>query len=198
MTAGKLPTMDAQLFVMDADGQNEKSLGKGQMAVWSPDGKQILYNDPIGSVLWVMDADGKNAKQLFQTPSRMRAYSPDGKRIAYVCVPRSVGPATQFAGAGFGGGGRQPPTRIYVANADGSGAAPVTTAEPEASDSAPRWSADGKRIYFNRMPEKDRAGRPANVAYILAIDPDGKNEKELVKTDALDLLGSAVWQLRLP
>ena len=177
MTVANGPPMDAELLVIDADGQNEKSLGKGLMGAWSPDDKQILYTTlemggDFEPRLTVMDADGKNSKQLFQTPSMMGSYSPDGKRITYMGAPST----------------KNTKPRIYVANADGSQAAQVTTAA-DAFELAPRWSPDGKRVLFNRSAERQN-GPPAK-ATIVAIDPDGKNEKELTSGDGMDLLGGA-------
>ena len=60
-------------------------------------------------------------------------------------------------------------TRIYLANPDGSGVAPLTTG------SAPAWSADGRQIAFHR---------PGSGIYV--IDADGANER-FVSTGDLPL-----------
>jgi Tol biopolymer transport system component len=175
MTGLDKPT-EAQVVVMDADGKNPKVVGKGLLPAWSPDGKKILYtavspgpgNEPR---LAVMDADGQNVKELTTTPGLMGAWSPDGKKIVYVGAPGM----DKF----------QP--HVYVANADGSGATPLTKDDGEQGELAPRWSADGKRIYFNRLGIKG----PPEKTGIWVMDADGSNMKELTKGDGMDLLGGA-------
>jgi len=177
MTAQGGPPTDAELVVVDADGKNEKSVGKGMMAAWSPDGKRILFaalepGKGFEPRLTVMDADGNNPTQLFKTPSMMGTFSPDGRRIAYIGAPNTTD--------------KQP--HIYVANADGSQAAQVTP-QSDAFEVGPLWSVDGKRIVFSRAP--DAKNGPPKKTSLVIMDADGKNEKELTKGDVLDLTGGA-------
>jgi Tol biopolymer transport system component len=170
------PPDNAAMMVMDADGKNAKGLGKGLLPAFSPDGKKVLFTALGGAPmheprLAVMDADGKNVKELTTTPALMGAWSPDGKKIVYVG-------ATDL---------REAKPHLYVSNPDGSGAAPVTKDAGEMGELAPHWSADGKRIYFNRM---DLRGPPKKSG-VWVIGADGKDEKELTKGDGMDLLGSA-------
>jgi Tol biopolymer transport system component len=169
------PPKDMPLMVCDADGKNAKKIGEGIMPVWSPDGKSILYTvlnfggdfDPH---LHVIDADGKNAKQLLKAKSMMGAFSPDGKRIVYISAKD----------------GKQEMPHIHVCNPDGSDPKQLTSAE-DTGELSPRWSADGKRIFFNRMKKQ---GAPMNIA-LYVMDADGKNEKSLSKEDGADILGGS-------
>jgi Tol biopolymer transport system component len=162
-------------MVCDADGKNAKKLGEGMMPAWSPNGKQILYTvlnfagdfDPH---LHVMDADGKNAKQLLQAKSMMGVFSPDGKRIVYISAKDAENAMP----------------RIHVCSADGTEPTQVTTGD-EHFEIAPRWSADGKRVFFNRMKREDG---PRNIS-LFVIDADGKNEKRLSKEAGADILGGS-------
>ena len=170
------PPTDAQIMVMDADGKNPKAVGKGLLPAWSPDGKKILYtaidpgprNEPR---LAVMDADGQNVKQLTTTPALMGAWSPDGKKIVYTGAPD----IKEFK------------PHVYVSNPDGSVPTQLTKDDGDLGELAPRWSADSKRIYFNRMNLKDEPEK----AGIWVVGADGSNMKELTKGDGMDLLGGA-------
>ena len=106
-------------------------------------------------------------------------WSPDGKRIAYI--------------------GSEGKPQIYVCDADGSEVKQLSTLADRRTETAPgavtealflpvRWSADGKRLYFNR-PTLD--GDLAKKSPLYVIDADGKNEKELTKGGDIDLLGGA-------
>ncbi len=75
-----------EIAIMDADGKNSKTIGKGTRPFWSPDGKKLLYV-VISSFhnfhLWSMDADGKNPTQVVKDETLRGDWSPDGKRIAF-------------------------------------------------------------------------------------------------------------------
>lgn len=159
------------VIVMDADGKNGKTLGGGILADWSPDGKQILYTAfAMGdSTIHVMDADGKNARKLVDGAAMPGAYSPDGKRLVYMGSPD--GPRVRPC--------------IFTADVDGANARQLTS-EEKATDLFPRWSPDGRHIYFTRVTGLDR---PPGRAVIHVMDADGKNVKELTRSTGMDMLG---------
>jgi Tol biopolymer transport system component len=178
------PPSNIALMVGDADGKNAKKFSEGMMPVWSPNGKRILYTvltfagdfDPH---LYIMDADGKNAKELIKGKSMMGSYSPNGKRIVYMGAEKAKE-----------GPGAQP--HIHICNADGTEPKQITDGEKE-FELAPRWSADGKRIFFNRM---NRPDGPMMKMPLFVMDADGQNVKRIGKEDGADLLGgSSLWLL---
>src|SRR5579862_110181 len=89
------------------------------------------------------------------------AWSPDGKRIAFVAgstVPKEM------------------KTDLYVMNADGTQRTRIAESPAGTFALAPCWSPDGKRIAFCTMQLENTDPTHMNL---LAVDPDGKNRKEL-------------------
>lgn len=76
------------VWVMDADGSNQRRLAAGFSPDWSPDGRRIAYaggddNDPE---IRVMNADGSGDVQLTDRDDAIAGrpdWSPDGTRIAF-------------------------------------------------------------------------------------------------------------------
>lgn len=78
--AVKPGTRSAELFVVDADGSGLKSLGPGARPDWSPDDKQIAFDD--GNVVFVQNLDGQGRSQI--TSGSSGVWSPDGSQMAVV------------------------------------------------------------------------------------------------------------------
>jgi Tol biopolymer transport system component len=80
---------DSELWIVNADGSQQRFLVKGGAPRWSPDGKRLLYQaegEPKGSQLFVrwIDADGPATQitHISEAP-RNAKWSPDGKTIAF-------------------------------------------------------------------------------------------------------------------
>lgn len=123
----------AEIWVMDADGANARSLGDGLSPSWSPNGRLLVF-DTIANRnydVWVMGADGKGRRRITTNPAPdyFSSWSPDGRFIVF----------TSDRG---GDGGED----LFVIGADGTGERRLTT-DP-GPDWGAAWSPDGARIAF--------------------------------------------------
>ena len=164
-----------QIYVMDADGKNQRRLTNNVwddwFPSWSPDGERIVFNSRrdgnfrndfgITDEIYVMDADGSNQQRLTENlfDDRDPSWSPDGERIV-------------FSSRGHG------PDEIYVMDADGSNQRRLT--ENLFDDRDPSWSPDGEWIAF----VSDRDGLFNDEIYVM--DADGSNQRRLTENLAID------------
>ena len=148
------------IHVMNADGSDRRRLVDGNWPSWSPDGKRLVYTDfSVGEErLAVMNADGSQQRRLPSSLVRRltgtadayeAAWSPDGKRFAYVSALRTNN------------------EEIYVMNVDGSHRIRLTDI-PGNDHWPPTWSPDGSRIAFTSAGT-DRRGE----IYVMNADGSG-------------------------
>jgi Tol biopolymer transport system component len=158
------------VYVMRADGSAEHRLTGGRGAQWlthwSPDGRRILFEQPVGSVfkktklidLYTINPDGSSKLKLARVRNEAdhcvcAVWSPDGTKIAYEAE-----------------GVRGRPD-IYVMNADGSDRKQLT--HHRARDENPDWSPDGTQIAFY----SERVGN----AEIYVMNADGLQERRVTR-----------------
>ena len=159
-----------EIYVMDADGGNQKRLTRNKVKdwgpTWSPDGRKIAFvtgRTPLKIQIYVMDSDGSNQERLTDGwHDNWPSWSPDGQKIAYwslVIADKTPG--------------------IYVMDSDGSNRRklkdnPVTTLS---------WSPDSQRIAFvSKLKEGTE---------IYAMNADGTNVVRL--THDLAFKGLPSW-----
>jgi TolB protein len=179
----------AALYVMDADGSNQRELYREQATasaggvllftpVWSPDGSQIAFTrvsyagDAAKTAVYVVNSDGTGAREIASDGAEP-AWSPDGKHIAFA-TSRDKNGRTCFADC-------SPSGEIYVAEADGGN--PQRLTNEKAEDSSPSWSPGGKQIAF----VSDRSNRSGHENEIYVVDADGGTANRLTT--------NAVWDL---
>jgi TolB protein len=168
-------TTDSDIFVMNVDDflknrTPRKNITNNPAAIdddpdWSPKGQKIVFtshaitdntDNHVTAEIYMIDADGTGKPtRLTNNAEEERApsWSPDGKRIVFMC--RRGGSDLE----------------ICVMNADGTGQVQLT--DNTIGDLTPSWSPDGKKIVFHR-----RIGGRGQFQLIL-INADGSGEKQL-------------------
>jgi TolB protein len=153
---------DWRLYIAEADRPGASMLGAsdvfGLAPSWSPDGNVIAFKRvypccgaPGDVALWRITVDGKDARRLSKEIEpyssaggydafRNTAWSPDGKRLAYLAdgvPPPGDDPVVSAA------------YDVFVVDADGNHEQNITRSPQE--EYWPSWSPDGSRIAFPRM-----------------------------------------------
>ena len=184
------------IYSMAADGGNVKALtndGHSHNAVWSPDGRRILfihdsaletkpaYREQKGFEsyhpieLQVMDKDGRNRHLLrrLEPVIYSAAWSPDGKTVAVNCITEPLAklphPADEPVRAG-----------LFLLPANGQG-------EPQLlfrGAFTPAWSPDGKKLAFS-------VENPRGMWAVHVANADGSHDVQL--TDPIRIGGSPAW-----
>jgi Tol biopolymer transport system component len=180
-----------QLAVINADGTGETLLtrtfrfSEGQPA-WSPDATKLLYRRTPENPLvqngdtWALDVEGSakdptqpvtQAVLLRTGDERYPSYSPDGAQIAFRGDLDLAEPSGD--------------EELYVMNADGTNVRQLTSNAD--FDSAPSWSADGKRILFERaLAGTFTPGVEAQEKDVYVMRADGSHVRRLTDSPGLD------------
>ncbi len=146
---------EAEIYLMDAKGENETRLTFNAARVYeprfSPDGLKIAFNrdDYCGNNVWVMNADGTNQNSI--SPGEGYVWSRDSRKLAY-----------NFNNS------------IYISNSDGSGKRLLTTLG-FFGYYGPTWSPDGTKLAFI-------ASEGTNKYDVYTINADGTNRQKLTNT----------------
>ncbi len=165
------PSRNPEIWVMDADGSNQKKLtDHGIDPSWSPDGKQIAFASHRDGIfqIYVMNSDGTNLRRLTKgnAESSNPSWAPDGGAIAYISAT---------------GDDRR---GLYLMGADGSEAHGVAHSKHQ-DFCFPSWSPDGRTLVFSALTrlgpqgivvneEKPRCEQWSGEYQIFAMDAEGK------------------------
>src|SRR5579859_2914956 len=208
------------LYSANSDGSNQTALTSDQISAeyptWSPDGTKIafVYN---GNALYVMNPDGTNPTEVTSIDVStgfmyFPTWSKDGEQIAVTRDDKSIPPhlttfvinldgTHQFELPNTGGitshvlswspdsshiaftENTSGPYEIYLMNRDGSNQVKLTDGYN------PDWSPDGKHIVL--VSNATHNGVLQNS--IVAVDPDGSNQKLLFSVGSDQSLYSPIW-----
>jgi Tol biopolymer transport system component len=154
-----LPANDGEVAIVRASGGGFRILTQDGYneddPVLSPDGRRVAFARDDGNNFWLftMRTDGSDLRRL-SPPGRRKdrapAWSPDGKRIAFVSYARSGG--------------------LVVMNADGTELRMVTNM---AVSSRISWSPDGQRLAFAAPTQSPSA------IEIFTVSVDGTDRRQV-------------------
>lgn len=171
-----------EIFAVRTDGSSPRRLtaspGYDAEPRWSPDGQRIVFTsdrdatadqrarrDAGAFELYVMNADGSGVRRLTTNDyfDASPAWSPDGRRIAFVATPgvRADSSPAEWAAQ----------RQIFVMDLDGSGVRRLTTSP--GGNNFPAWSPDGRRIAFSSG--RDQVGG----AQVYVMNADGSGQTRL-------------------
>jgi Tol biopolymer transport system component len=202
------------IWVMNADGSGATPLTKltasgadSLVPAWSPDGSKIMFvsarafdgsnarNATDNQNIWVMNADGSGGTPVTKltaigTNPIFMAWSPDGSKIAF-----SSSRALDGSDAFNAPNGTE---NIWIVNADGSGATPITKFTTSGADSfAPVWSPGGRKIAFGstRALDGSDAANANRTSNIWVMNADGSGATPLTKLTAVQAVNivPGIW-----
>jgi Tol biopolymer transport system component len=210
---GKDGTVSSAIYVMNADGTQQKRLTPiekiDNFPAWSPDGKQIAFtsNRDGNMDIYVMNADGSSMKQLTNDAANDMnpIWSSDGKKIAFTSYRRQRGDSVYSVGANGVGerslanSGRPvvwspdgsmilvaTDGQIAVIGADGQNHKRLTRPGGRALDGV--FSPDGKGVFFRWKGKGDWK--------IVTVGLDGQQWKQV--TDLSSALGFSLSPIKTP
>jgi Tol biopolymer transport system component/serine/threonine protein kinase len=155
-------------------GKASRVVGLGEGAE-SPSirGRRLVYKQSTVFPYDIWRIPGRGASAPGGEPEKLiassrwdinAAYSPDGRRIAFMSRRSGV-------------------ANIWVCDADGSQPVPLTSFETGAGAGTPRWSPDARRLVFDSPEEGD--------SNIYVIDADGGAPRRLTQEPSAD--GPGTW-----
>lgn len=193
------------LWIMNDDGTNVRALTRLTAAgthvmtpTWAPNAGKIAFvsaraldgTDAAGPTLniWAVNRDGSGATALTKlavAPSFNPLWSPDGSRILYGSV-RALD-QTDTIGATL---------NLWVMNADGSGAKPLTFLKNTSVNGfglSYAWSPDGAKIAYTSIRALDGSDRGDFSDNVWTMNADGTNAAPLTRFTQVNTLFELAW-----
>lgn len=169
------PSDERHLWLVKADGTDLHELAPGQPvseppvtgkgpAAWSPDGLHIAFEaSQNGALIYETDISG-GVPRLLSTDcppascgESFPAYSPDGKRLAFVRSGKGNDLVVGVRDLATGKASLLEPTRLSTSLA---------------WLGAPSWSPDGTQLVYHEIV-MDADGKPTGVSHLYVVNADG-------------------------
>jgi Tol biopolymer transport system component len=130
------------LYTMNADGSGVRKLIPERAFLgeptWSPDASKIAFCICAAGGIYVVDADGRRPRQLDGDGSHSPAWSPGGRKIAYIAAALD-----DYQGS------------VMVMNPDGTHKTVAASYDDQRAFLDPAWSPDGERLAFTATDAPD-------------------------------------------
>jgi Tol biopolymer transport system component len=185
------------IWVMNADGSDQTALTnltasnvRSSNPRWSPDGSEVAFSssralDGSDAVsingtfnIWVMKADGTGVTPVTKLTAAgadcgAASWSPDGTKLAFECARSLDGSDATNANM---------TVNIWIVNADGTGAIPLTKLTAAgASSHDVDWSPDGSKLAFDSLRAIDGSDLANAASNIWVMNSDGSGATPLTK-----------------
>jgi dipeptidyl aminopeptidase/acylaminoacyl peptidase len=145
------------LWVIDADGKNPVEVVHDNLTIrgapsWSPDGTRLTFTASPTPMIrderrdaYIVTIATKQIEKITTTADvrSLSAWSPDGRTIAYTMLPAEHKPLADGIMSRTLGN-----DRLMLFDVESKKARDVSSASFDVSAGEPRWSADGKHVWF--------------------------------------------------
>jgi Tol biopolymer transport system component len=142
------------IWIMDADGANQRQLTAGTRPRWSPDGKRLVFSKMTqgkvkNSDIYTIEVESSTLSQLTSetTAETFPDWSPDGNWISYISYKGQI--KTSKTGKEVMNDLKSKPNyEIWIKQVDAGGKSGIQLTRSKGYDGFPRWAPSGNELAF--------------------------------------------------